>query len=195
MPYIDRPLPADFEVPAIAPLRHKPPRKRKGQVAKVTRDLKQGILNGAIAHGYDGEGEGGLDGYLAMCAEKYPKHYMNLLGKLVPMQLNTDVSGQRIGSINIVSIPSNHFLSAEDIARMRVSPPLLEHEHERPYDALSTKVEIADEPEFDAAAEPEPEFVPRSPREAQMFAKLSAMSHDELLRLAKQVGLVDADQE
>src|SRR6476646_4670678 len=103
----DIPIPADFEVSAIATPRRKPkfmpPGKPKGAVAKVTRDVKQGILNGAISHGFDGEGLGGLDGYFAMCAARYPKHYMSLLGKLMPIQLhNEGLTGTSIGTVNVL---------------------------------------------------------------------------------------------
>src|SRR4051794_38955470 len=92
MPFTDRPLPDDFEVSSIAPRKpgkrlfgpDNPGIKPKGAVAKITRDLKAGILSGAAMHGADGEGLGGLEGYLQMCASKYPKHYMHLLGKLLP---------------------------------------------------------------------------------------------------------------
>jgi hypothetical protein len=43
--YVDRPLPSDFEVPAIVPRKVKVmPRKPKGAIAKITRDLKEGII-------------------------------------------------------------------------------------------------------------------------------------------------------
>ena len=42
---------------------------------------------------------------------------------------------------------------------------------------------------------PEPELVPRSPQEAQLFAEWRSLSYDELLQRAKQEGLVGADQE
>jgi hypothetical protein len=46
--YVDRPLPSDFEVPAIVPRKVKVmPRKPKGAIAKITRDLKEGIIEAA----------------------------------------------------------------------------------------------------------------------------------------------------
>ena len=89
MPFTDRPLPDDFQVSSIAPRKpgkrlfgpDNPGGKPKGTVAKITRDLKEGILQSAIAHGANGGGENGLQGYLQMCATKYPKHYMHLLGQ------------------------------------------------------------------------------------------------------------------
>jgi hypothetical protein len=120
MPYVDHPLPADLELPAINPKpKSLPPRKKKGAIAKISRDVKAGILNGAIACGYDGAGEGGLDGFFLMCAQRHPKAYLALLGKFVPLQVSADVPGQTIGSINIVSVPRNHFLSGEMIEKWR----------------------------------------------------------------------------
>jgi hypothetical protein len=130
MPYVDHPLPEDFYVSVIAPPKHKvkydPPTKQKGAVAKLTRDVKAGILNGAIAHGADGEGLGGLDGYFFMCASKYPKHYMHLLGKLMPMQVQGDGVVRPGVTLNIVSIPHDNYLSLEDIERLKSPGAVIE---------------------------------------------------------------------
>jgi UDP-apiose/xylose synthase len=83
---------------------------------KLTKDLKTGIIDGAAAHGADGQGKDGLGGYLSMCATRFPKAYMQLLGKLVPMQL-TDNVGKTILSVNINSVQHDTYLSAEDIER------------------------------------------------------------------------------
>lgn len=120
----DRPLPTDFAVPAIAPPKRKPkfiPNKPKYAVAKITRGLKQGILDGAAAHGFDGEGQGELEGYFQMCAAKYPKHYLALIGKIVPLTIDSNATGNVITAVNIVSIPSGNFLSQEDIERVRAT--------------------------------------------------------------------------
>ena len=90
----------------------------KGVVNKVSRDLKNGVLNGAIACGYDGNGLGGLDGFLLMCAQRHPKHYMALLGRLMPMQPSADV-GHHIETVNILPVASGSFLSHEEIEKAR----------------------------------------------------------------------------
>jgi hypothetical protein len=52
--YVDRPLPSDFEVPAIVPRKVKVmPRKPKGAIAEITRDLKEGIIDAAVIVGSD----------------------------------------------------------------------------------------------------------------------------------------------
>ncbi|MCA1379835.1 MULTISPECIES: hypothetical protein [Bradyrhizobium] len=111
----DRPLPADFSVTPIAePRRHgrgNPPTKTKGAVAKITRDLKNGILDGAISCGSDGKGAGGLKGYLAMCARKHPKSYLNLLGKLVPHVIEGSIGPALVAQINIQAIPSGQYVT------------------------------------------------------------------------------------
>jgi hypothetical protein len=144
------PMPSKFEVSAIVDRnrgkilfgRDKPPiGRQKGNVAKVTRDLKAGIINGAIAHGADGEGLNGLDGYLQMCATRYPKQYMQLLGKLMPHVINADVSAPYIGAVNIVSIPSGRYLSQQDIERLREPPPQLEHVREGDDDTTTPKAD------------------------------------------------------
>jgi hypothetical protein len=92
---------------------------------KITRDLKNGLLDAAIAHGSDGEGAGGLQGYLLMCATRYPRSYMQLLGKLLPFNVAASVNSATINTVRIVSIPSGHFLSADQIARVEQGESLL----------------------------------------------------------------------
>jgi hypothetical protein len=51
---------------------------------RVTRDLKQVILNAAARVGFDGNGKGGIEGYLMWAARKEPKSFMTLLGRALP---------------------------------------------------------------------------------------------------------------
>ncbi|MEY9594432.1 hypothetical protein ABIA06_006723 [Bradyrhizobium yuanmingense] len=111
----DRPLPDHLELAPITSRTRKhgrgnPPRKMKGAVAKITRDLKNGILDGAISCGSDGAGRGGLRGYLTMCARKHPKSYLNLLGRLVPHVIEGNVGSAVVAQITIQSIPSGEFI-------------------------------------------------------------------------------------
>ncbi len=136
-----------------------------GVVNKVTRDLKAGILDGAIAHGEDGEGLNGLSGYLRMCAAKFPRSYMNLLGKLLPLTLSNDgLAGATVGTVNIISVPADHYLSKEDLARTGTSMPALEHIDHHP------------------VPPPEP---------TALEAKLIAMGHEQLLQLAEALNVGD----
>jgi len=164
MPFEDTPLPADFQVKPLVPLKYgrgNPPRKKKGQVAKVTRDVKQGILEGAISHGSDGEGTGGLAGYFQMCAAKYPKHYMGLLGKLVPLNVNNTGTGASPTVINIVGVESGTFIN----------------EHGEQY-------QPPEEEPLEIEQLPEP-----APPMSALEAKLLELKPQELLALAKALGM------
>jgi hypothetical protein len=106
MPFQDRPLPANFEVSAI--IQHKtkrtPPRKPKGAIAKITRDLKEGIIDAAVIVGSDGEGTGGLTGFLVDLALHHKKAYAGLLAKVLPLQISPHYNaGAMIGSVNFSS--------------------------------------------------------------------------------------------
>ncbi|GEM70955.1 hypothetical protein SAQ01S_07210 [Sphingomonas aquatilis NBRC 16722] len=61
----------------------------KGAPNKTTALLKDAIIQAAIKAGGDGE-EGGLVGYLVKQATDYPKGFLPLLGKVLPMQLAGD---------------------------------------------------------------------------------------------------------
>ena len=127
-------LPDQFELPR---LREKPHDKRldnlqhlgriKGQPNKICRDLKEGLLEGAILHGCDGQGEDGLIGYCHHLAERHPKAYCGLLAKLLPFNMNTNVTGAPTTSINIVAVPHDCYLTAEQIEKTR-TPALRELE-------------------------------------------------------------------
>jgi hypothetical protein len=169
------PTPDDFELPVINPKPHKPgtfgrgnppPGKGrlKGTVNKVTRDLKNGIVDAAIALGRNGEGEGGLQGYLQFLGWHHPKAFASLLGKILPLQVTGDgLPGTTIGTVNVISVPADHYLSAEDIEKMR---PTLEIEHapeyavDEPASQLNHEippVEIAEPAATEPPIEPEPQ--------------------------------------
>jgi hypothetical protein len=112
-------LPADFHVPCI---NNRPRDKRlanlrpgvgrpKGCQDKITRDLKEGIIEGAVQAGFDGQGEGGLVGYCRWMAMFHPKAYALLLAKLLPYNVAANVSSASINEVRILSIPSGQHLT------------------------------------------------------------------------------------
>ena len=117
MPWDRIELPADFDPVRIKPKRPDPPRKQPGTVAKITRDLKHGIVDAAAAYGSDGHGTGGLTGYLFHLADKHPKAFAGLLGKLLPLQVSGQINSI-VGQVNIVSVPAETFLTQADVDRM-----------------------------------------------------------------------------
>jgi hypothetical protein len=126
MPWDRIELPADFDPPRIGPKRIPPGPKQPGQVNRITRDLKRGIVDAAAAYGSDGNGAGGLTGYLFHLADKHPKAFASLLGKLLPLQVNSQISSV-VGQVNIVSVPAETFLTQEDVRRMSAAPSI-DHE-------------------------------------------------------------------
>lgn len=126
MPFDRIELPADFNPPRINPKRPDPPRKQPGAVARITRDLKRGIVDAAAAYGSDGHGAGGLTGYLFHLADKHPKAFAGLLGKLLPLQVHGQINSI-VGQVNIVSVPADTFLTQEDVRRM-MPAETIEHE-------------------------------------------------------------------
>ena len=95
---------------------------------RLTRDLKRGIIDAAEKYGADGKGRDGLTGYLFHLAGKHPKAFAGLLGKILPLQVTGNV-GQFIGTVNVISVPVDHYLSPEDIARLAVAEvPAIEHD-------------------------------------------------------------------
>ena len=83
----------------------------KAHRTKICRDLKQGLIEGAVLHGYDGAGEDGLIGYCHHLAERHPKAYCGLLAKLLPFNMNANVATAAINEVRIVSVPSDHYVT------------------------------------------------------------------------------------
>lgn len=131
MPWDSIELPADFNPPRIGPNRIPPGPKQPGTINRITRDLKRGIVDAAAAYGSDGNGAGGLTGYLFHLADKHPKAFASLLGKLLPLQVNSQINSV-VGQINIVSVPADTFLTQEDVNRMSPAAPTIEHEPAAP---------------------------------------------------------------
>ena len=95
--------------------------KRKSAHNRITRDLKEGIIDAAIAIGEDGKGKGGLLGYLKMLARKHPKYYTALLARVLPLQVSGGVGVGFIGQVNIVPVPVDRYLAPEEVERLQ--PP------------------------------------------------------------------------
>jgi len=73
-------------------------------------DLQVLILDAAAALGMDGQGRDGLFGYLKFAASTYPKQYMALLSKVLPMQIESKSTMHVIEHVNIVSVPPDHYM-------------------------------------------------------------------------------------
>jgi hypothetical protein len=66
----------------------------KGSTNKTTALLKEAILLAAEQVGENGSGKDGLVGYLREVARSDVKAFAGLLGKVIPLQVNTNVTGK-----------------------------------------------------------------------------------------------------
>lgn len=164
--------PADFVLPALKPRKphlygpdNPPPGKGrlKGSVNRVTRDLKAGIIDAAVALGADGAGTGGLQGYLMWLGRGHPKAFAGLLSKMLPLQVsNEGLASATIGTVNVISVPVDHYLSAEDVERL--SAPGLAFEHEPQIEQPEPPIEPPIAQHAGDEVPRERRFVPRPPR-------------------------------
>lgn len=195
MPFADRPLPPDFSVAPIAAKRksngipfgpnNPAPRKQKGAVAKITRDIKNGIVEAAENIGRaDVDGGGGLVGYLEYIALRHPKAFCHLMGKLMPFQVSGAV-GHHIQTVNILPIASGTFLSREEVEKAR-APGLYPHriEHVPQPEPASTEID---------ASLAEPEDTPTEPMldAVRQLVEANAAAIKELM---SRVGVTDGDE-
>ncbi|MBR1153571.1 hypothetical protein [Bradyrhizobium sp. JYMT SZCCT0428] len=104
----------------------------KGATSRITKDLRQGLIESAVLHGSDGRGRDGLVGFCLHLAFNHPRTHGALLAKLLPLQIHGDLQHSGVvGTINIVSIPSDHFLTEADIERLReAGRETIEHEQQ-----------------------------------------------------------------
>ena len=104
--------------------------RKKGSTDKICRDLKEGIIEAAVNVGRDGAGTDGLVGFLEDTALHHRKAFCGLLAKVLPLQASPFSGGTtRIEAVNIISVPTDNYLSEEDMARIRnQNRRTLEHE-------------------------------------------------------------------
>jgi hypothetical protein len=60
---------------------------RKGKPNRMTRVLKEAMILAAERVGENGSGNGGLVGYLESQAREYPRTYLQVLAKLLPLDM------------------------------------------------------------------------------------------------------------
>lgn len=62
--------------------------RRKGTPNKTTSVIKDALIAAAEAVGADGNGAGGLTGYLTSLATVEPRAFASLLGRVIPLQVS-----------------------------------------------------------------------------------------------------------
>jgi hypothetical protein len=145
--------PVDNPFPPTPPVAGRVVNAMRG--AHLSRDVKEAIISGAARYGRDGTGEGGMPGYLEMCAATFPKEYMGLLARLVPIQ-NRDTASNaaiNIGSVNIHPVASDRYLTATEMREM--TTPIIDHVPTEPTPETSPPVQPTP-----AVEEPEDETPP-----------------------------------
>jgi hypothetical protein len=80
------------------------------EMAQGHDNLKQLILDAAAEIGLDGTGREGLLGYLKYAATAFPKNYLGLLSKVMPLQIDSRSTVNVIEHVNIVSVPSDRYM-------------------------------------------------------------------------------------
>jgi len=75
-------------------------------------DLRTLILDAAAAIGMDGNGRDGLLGYLKFAASTYPKQYLQVISKVLPLQIDSKSTINVIEHVNIVSVPPDRYMPA-----------------------------------------------------------------------------------
>ena len=92
------PEPDNNQLPVVG--KRRPPSagrgRKKGEVNKTTRALKEAILLAAEEHGEDDKGKNGLTGYLRKVAREDVKAFSGLLGRVLPLDVNAS------GSFNVI---------------------------------------------------------------------------------------------
>lgn len=107
--------------PWIAP---SAPRGRPPGATARTRDLREACIEAAATYGRDGQGENELVGYLTKLADEEPRAFAALLGRLMPLQVQstTPEGNVYVGKVVIAAVPQDRYLSADEV-RAALGPP------------------------------------------------------------------------
>jgi hypothetical protein len=107
--------------------------RQKGTPNKITGTLREAVLKAAATVGQDGEGKGGLKGYLVNIAKKDPKTYAALLGRVIPLQVGGEPGGVPIQhDVTVVFVQAD-----KEEAAQRLRPFELSSTHLRPWARMS----------------------------------------------------------
>jgi hypothetical protein len=103
-------------------------RRKRGVPNRLSGNLRAAIIEAAELHGSDGKGGGKLTGYLLYLATRFPTTYAQLLGKILPYQIDATIDqALSMVSVTITPIPSNTFLTGKDLMKLQ-NPLAIEHE-------------------------------------------------------------------
>jgi hypothetical protein len=116
-------MPTAARKPGTFPPGHQGPRRVRGVPNRIHSNLKQAIIDAAVAHGSDRQGVGGLTGYCFFLASQHPRAFAGLLGKLLPLQIDGHLTST-VARINVVSVPVDRYLAADDAANS-LQPPVV----------------------------------------------------------------------
>jgi hypothetical protein len=108
-------------------------------------DLRLLILDAAAALGFDGNGREGLLGYLKYAASTFPKQYMALISKVLPLQIDSKSTVNVIEHVNIVSVPPDRYVTSDSFSPNSPTPDrAFTIEHEPSPDSSSSVQTIED---------------------------------------------------
>src|SRR4051794_41611569 len=101
-------------LPGQAPTNGRP----RGSPNKTTRDVKEALLDAAVAHGRDGAGENGLAGFYEHAHAVLPEKVMDMHSKLLP---RTSEPGEQASAgagfveFQVLPVAGNHYVLGDGI--------------------------------------------------------------------------------
>ena len=129
-------LPGSFELPALRPKKpgtfgsassERPSRgSPSGIPNRTTRELRAAIIDAAALHGSDGNGSGGVTGFLFHLAANHPRSFSALIAKMLPMELSGRVDAT-IAAVRVMSVPAARYLTQDQIAQLQ-APLIVEQD-------------------------------------------------------------------
>jgi hypothetical protein len=112
-------------------------------------DLRLLILDAAAEIGFDGNGRDGLVGYLKYAASTFPKQYMALISKVLPLQIDSKSTVNVIEHVNIVSVPPDRYVTADSFPSSSSTPDrafTIEHEPTPAPESVQTIEDLLNNP-------------------------------------------------
>jgi len=109
-------------------------------------DLRTLILDAAAAIGMDGNGRDGLLGYLKFAASTYPKQYLQVISKVLPLQIDSKSTINVIEHVNIVSVPPDRYMPADNFKGPTIDHAPLESAPESTPESVQTIEDLLNNP-------------------------------------------------
>jgi hypothetical protein len=90
----------------------------------MSRSVRDAVIEACVAHGANGEGDGGLQGCMDWLLRNHTKAFVPLLVRLLPLQVSATHNHTKKLNVNVMMVPRGTFLTEAQARAVQAGAPL-----------------------------------------------------------------------